>query len=412
MFSIKSCIVTGIVLFELLGWQVAEARLTGQLFYGLNAVDRSDDLDEVSSILGLSISNNFVSSKFQTDYKLESRFIFDHENNVRNEQYTGNFTGKYMFIRPSLWWNYFGNIDVIPLDTGIEIDNLRSQTLSTVSTGPTISLWKNLRGSLDLTALSSITNYSESNLDSRGEDITLKYSYPFSEIMSVSYSLDYQSVKYDDVSNAVNDFDLLAAGIVISRDTVNSNIELTLERSDVDNINNPPPQNTIKLITGYQLNSISNISMEISDSLLSAAEFNRLGDNPDNSIFRSGLIRNKRFQLGYGHVTTNTRTSFRVFTNQLENILDTIVTSDEINGAVFSFSQDVNDKLNLFIRLESTDVKILNQRSEEILARATYTRRHNKRLFSRLEFTIENDRVNNIGSNDAIIQYRITSTVF
>ena len=48
------------------------------------------------------------------------------------------------------------------------------------------SHWNNLRGSINLTALASITNYSESNLDSKGEDITLDYFYPYSEIMSMT----------------------------------------------------------------------------------------------------------------------------------------------------------------------------------------------------------------------------------
>ena len=397
---------------ELLGWQVADARISGQYFLGLDAKDRSDGSNEVSSILGLRISDNLISPKFQTQYELESRVIYDHENNVRNEQYSGNFTGKYIFIRPSLWWNYSGNFDVVPVDTGIEIDNLRSQTLSTVSTGPTISLWKNLRGSVDLTALSSITNYSESNLDSRGEDITLNYFYPFSQIMSVTYSLNYQTVKYDDVINATNDFDLLAAGVTISRDTVSSNFELKLEHSDIDNINISSQQDTIELIMGYQINTFSNISMEISDSLQSAAEFNRLGDNPDIALFQSGLFRNKRIQLGYGHATIDTRYQFQLFANQIENIFDTVVTSNKISGAVFGFSNDINDELNLFIGLESTKDEILNARSEELIVTATYTRRHSKRLFSQLKFTIENDRVNNIDSNDTIIQYRITSALF
>ena len=412
MFSIKSCIVAGVVLCELLGWQVAEARISGQYILGLDAKDRSDGSNEVSSILGLRISDNLISPKFQTQYELESRVIYDHENNVRNEQYSGNFTGKYIFIRPSLWWNYSGNFDVVPVDTGIEIDNLRSQTLSTVSTGPTISLWKNIRGSVDLTALSSITNYSESNLDSRGEDITLNYFYPFSEIMSVTYSLNYQTVKYDDVINATNDFDLLAAGVTISRDTVSSNFELKLEHSDIDNINISSQQDTIELIMGYQINTFSNISMEISDSLQSAAEFNRLGDNPDIALFQSGLFRNKRIQLGYGHATIDTRYQFQLFANQIENIFDTVVTSNKISGAVFGFSNDINDELNLFIGLESTKDEILNARSEELIVTATYTRRHSKRLFSQFKFTIEYDRVNNVDSSDTIIQYRITSALF
>ena len=126
--------------------------------------------------------------------------------------------------------------------------------------------------------------------------------------------------------------------------------------------------------------------MGISDSLLSADEFNRLGDNPDNAIFESGLFRNKRLRLSYGYATTNTTSRILAYVNQLENLFDTAVTSDEISGAAVHFSNDINDNLNLFISLESTDDEIINQKSEEVIVTATYTRWHSKRVFSELEF--------------------------
>lgn len=414
MFSsnIKSCLVAGLVLYELVGWQTVEARITGQYFYGLSAEDHSDKSNEVSSIFGLGVSDNFISSKFQTQYDLNSRLVYDHENNIRNEQYSGDFTGKYTFIQPSLWWNVFAKVDVIPVDTGIEIDNLTSQNLSTISTGPTISLWKNLRGKVDLTALSSITSYSDSNLDSKGEDISLNYFYPSSAIMSFTYSLNYQSVSFDDVSNTANDYDLLAVGITIMRGTPNANFVLKLEHSDIDNISNPSRQNTIELTGVYQVSENSNIAFEISDSLQSATDFNRLGDNPDNAIFTPALFKNKRFQLSYARVTTDTSYNFQIFTNQLENTFDTLVASEKTRGAIFSFSNAISDNLNLYIGLESTDNDTLNVRFDELLVSTTYTRRHSKRLFSEFEFAIEKDRVNNVDSNDTRIQYRITSTLF
>jgi len=410
--NIEYCIVAGIVLCGMLGWQVAEARVAGQFYYGLNAKDKSDAQNETTSILGLSISDNLISSKIPTQYDLEAKVIYDHENNVTNEQYTGNFDGRYIFIKPSLWWNYFGEVDVVPLDTGIEIDNLNSQNLSTISTGPTISLWKNLRGSVDLTALYSITNYSDSNLDSNGNETSLNYFYPYSEIMSVTYSLNYESVTYDDVSNSADDFELLDAGVTISRNTANSNFELILEHGDLENNNNSTSENMIELNVGYQINGFSNIAMEISNSLQTSAEFLRLDDNPDNAVFRSGLFRNKRFQLNYGYVTNATSYEFQIYTNQLETIFDAVQTAGNIDGVVFGFSNELTNEINLFIGLESTDDDFLNQRSKELEVTATYTRRHSRRLFSEFVLTIENDRVNNVDSNDTIIEYRLTSKLF
>ena len=142
MFSIniKSSIVVGIVLCELLGWQAAEARIMGQYYYELTAEDHSDAPNEVYSTLGLGISDNIISSKVPTQYSLDSSWTYDRENSVTNAQYSGNFSGMYIFSQRSLWWNYSGRVDVIPLDSGIEIDSLRSQNVSTASTGPTISL--------------------------------------------------------------------------------------------------------------------------------------------------------------------------------------------------------------------------------------------------------------------------------
>jgi len=408
----SSCLVAGIVLCGLLGWQAAEARVTGEYYLGVDAEDHSDAPNEVISILGLRISDDLVSPKFETQYDLEARINYERDNDVTNDQYSGVITGRYFFIRPSLWWNYSGEFDVIPLDRVTEVDNLNSQNLSTVSTGPTISLWKNLRGSIDLTALATVTKYSDSNLDSSGEDITLEYIYPFSEGMTTTYFLDYESINYDDVGNAVDDYDWLAAGITISRETERSRIGLMLAYNEVDDINNPPSRNTFEFTLDYRIDRYSDIAIEISDLLVTADEFNRLDDNPDNAIFESGLFRNERIALRYGYAVNDKRYDFEIYTNQLETISDTTVVTEKISGVVFGFSNDISKNLNLFIGLESTDEEILDVRTDEIVVAATYTRQHSKRLFSEFELSIENDRVNNVSSNDTIFRYRLTSALF
>ena len=78
MFSIniKYYIVTGILLCDLLGWQAAEARITGEYYLGVDAEDHSDVPNEVTSILGLRISDDIVSPKFETQYDLEDRVVY------------------------------------------------------------------------------------------------------------------------------------------------------------------------------------------------------------------------------------------------------------------------------------------------------------------------------------------------
>jgi len=396
----------------LLSWQAAEARITGEYYLGVDAEDHSDAPNEFTSILGLRIRDDLVSPKFETQYDLEGRVNYEREFDITNFQFEGDITGRYIFIRPSLWWNYSGEFDVIPLDRVTDIDILRSQNLSTVSTGPTISLWKNLRGSIDLTALATVTKYSDSNLDSSGEDITLEYIYPFSAVMTTTYFLDSESVNYDDASNADDDFDWLAAGVTISRETENSRVELMLAYNEVDNINNPSPRNTFELTMDYQIDRFSNLAIEISDSLGTADDFNRLDDNIDNAIFQSGLIRNERFSLRYGYAAYDSRYSFELYTNQLETIFATVPATEKISGVVFGFSNDITQNINLFIGLESTDEEILDVRTDEVVVAGTYTRRHSRRLYSTFELSIENDRVNSVSTNDTIFRYRITSKIF
>jgi len=413
MFSIniKYFIVTGIVLCGIPGWQAVKARPAGEYFLAVNAKDKSDAPNEVTSILGLNISDEIISPKFPTQYELDARINYERENDVRNEQYSGNITGRYIFVQSSLWWNYTGDVEVIPLE-GFLVDNLNSQNISTISTGPTLSLWKNLRGSVDITALHSITNYSDSNLDSKEDDISLEYIYPYSEIMSATYSLDYQSVKYDDVSNSASDYDSQTAGVKIERDTLNSNFEFTFGYSNYDGTNSSSQENSIGLIMGYQINSISNISMEISNSIETADDFNRLDNNTNDAVFRPGIFRNKRFELGYKHVTPDTSYQFRVFTNNLESINDAVPIAEKIRGATFKFSSDINDKLSILMSLESTDEETIDQRTDNIKAAAVYTRRHSKKIKSQVAVGIENDRVNGVSTNDTSIQYRITSALF
>jgi hypothetical protein len=394
------------------GWQAVKARPAGEYFLAVNAKDKSDAPNEVTSILGLKISDEIISSKFPTQYDLDARINYERENDIRNEQYSGNIMGKYIFVQPSLWWNYTGEVDVIPLDRLTDIDNLNSQNISTISTGPTLSLWKNLRGSVDITALHSITNYSDSNLDSKEDEISLEYIYPYSEIMSATYSLDYQSVKYDDVSNSASDYDSQTAGVKIERETLNSNFEFTFDYGNYDGTNSSSQENSIGLIMGYQINSISNISMELSNSIETADDFNRLDNNTNDAVFRSGIFRNKRFELGYEHVTPDTSYQFRVFTNKLESIFDAVSITEKISGATFKFSSDINDKLSILMSLESTDEETIDRRTDEIKAAAIYTRRHSKRLKSQVAIGIENDRVDGNSTNDTSIQYRLTSTLF
>jgi hypothetical protein len=411
-FNIKTCIVTGIVLFALFSWRIAEARPAGEYYLAVNAKDKSAAPNEFTSILGLKISDEIISPKFPTRYELDARINYERENDIRNNQYSGNIEGKYIFVQPSLWWNYTGEVNVIPLNRLIDIDNLTSQNISTISTGPTLSLWKNLRGSVDISALHSITNYSESNLDSGEDEISLEYIYPYSEIMSATYSLDYQSVKYDDVSNSASDYDSQTAGVKIERETLNSNFEFTFDYSNYDGTNSSSQENSIGLIMGYQINSISSILMEMSNSIETADDFNRLDNNTNDAIFRSGIFRNKRFALGYEHVTLDTSYRFRVFTNNLESIFDAVPITEKISGATFKFSSDINDELSILMSLESTDEETIDRRRDEIRAAAIYTRRHSKRLKSQVAIGIENDRVNSISTNDTSIQYRLTSALF
>ena len=163
---------------------------------------------------------------------------------------------------------------------------------------------------------------------------------------------------------------------------------------------------------GYQINSISNISMELSNSIENADDFNRLDNNTNDAVFRSGIFRNKRFELGYENATPDTSYQFRVFTNNLESIKDAVSITEKISGASFKFSSDVNDRLGILMSLESTDEETIDRRRDEFKAAAIYTRRHSKRLKSQVAIGIENDRVNSISTNDTSIQYRLTSALF
>ncbi len=86
MFSIniKYYIVTGILLCDLLGWQAAEARFAGEYYLGVDAEDQSDAPNEVTSILGLKISDDIVSPKFETQYDLEARINYEREIDITN----------------------------------------------------------------------------------------------------------------------------------------------------------------------------------------------------------------------------------------------------------------------------------------------------------------------------------------
>jgi len=383
-----------------------------ELSYSLEAEGNSDDEDRTFSTLNLKLADDFKKSDFHGDYQLDSSLYREHDKNETNDVYKGFLKSQYDFVDSGFWWNFDGLAEVLPIDTGDNIDEFNSQTVTTLTTGPLVSFSRGHRGSLDMGLQTGIVRYTEANLDSANSGASIIYTYPLSSVAKAGIDLGYRSVKYDDSFNAENDFDVSSAGLFYESRRRSISYSLRGASNTIDSDNNPDDQSTYQAVAKYELNSSSTISLELSKSLQSADAFNRLPGNVNDSIFEPGLLLNDRAEIGYEYTYQNLIAGVLLFSNEYENIVATPGDNEDLKGWTLYASKRFNNELILEGFYEHTTTLNGDLDNDDLQVDLTYTRFHTKHISSSIVLfgEIERDDVKEDYDNLGIT-YRFTAYI-
>lgn len=383
-----------------------------ELGYSLEAEHNSDDDDLTFSTLSLKLSDDFRNSDFHGDYQLDSRLYRDHDNSETNDQYEGFLKSQYDFVKSGFWWNFDGLAEVLPIDTGVDIDEFNSQTVTTFTTGPFVSLSRGHRGTLDFGLQTGIVRYSDANLDSANSGGSITYTYPLSSVAKTGIDLGYRSVDYDDSFNSEFDFDISSAGLFYESRTRNIKYSLRGSTNSISSDSDPNDQDSYQALGRYEMNSSSAISLELSKTLQSADAFNRLPGNLNDSIFEPGLLLNKRSEIGYEYTYQYLVAGILLFSNEYENIVASPGDQEDLTGWTLYASKRFNNNFYLEAFYEHTTTLDGNLDSDNFEARLTYTRFHTKQIASSIILLGEMDRNDLEEDYDNLgITYRFTAFI-
>ncbi len=415
MPSNRRIFLTTALLFFYLGifTETVDAAINRQLNYSLSSEYNSDEDDQVFSDLQLNINDSFEATRFEGNFDLNSNLFMDHDENDSNDQHQGRLDSRFNFVRSSAWWNLNATVEVLPVDTGVEIEEFQSQTLTRLTTGPEISFWRSMRGSLDLALQVTEVSFSETTLDSTQTTASVVYNYPIDSNTNIGIDTSVSSTEYDDPDNAVNDFDLSSVGLFF--DSRNRDISYsaragtnTVENADGSKTN----QDSLELNFAYTINSYSSLSLSLSESLQTSDVFNLLSGNRDESQFQSGLLQNRRIAAGYQYQLREFSAALEVFTNEVENVVSTIESNNEINGWSISLVDNLSDNFRIAASFSQTTNDAADVDEDDLAISLSYLLQHTREVSSEFVYFIDNESINGNDFDNSGLRYQFSSILF
>ena len=398
-----------VLLFSAFPVQAVGTRLT---YYG-SLEGHSEDDEEVTSTLTLALDDKQYWSNYINEYDLALSWLYDHRGDEDSDtQFTGFYRGDYLITRSSsVIWNFDADFEVLPEDSGEEVDDFASQNLTVLSTGPTLNLFRNLRGTTELTALYSDIHYSESDLDSTQEEVNLSHAYPLSSNRKLTLTLYYVSTEFDDSINKDSDYD--ANTLSLAYDTTGRNWSLLLVGgyTELDNVSDPDGQPLLELDFQYRTSSRSTLFLNAKDALESTIEYNQSNPTENNDLFLSSPLRSKRISLGFEYRYQQDLYEATVYTEEIE-VIFADSEPEEINGGSLSFTRYVGEQWVYFLGIDVSENNLLDDRFESLDASVTYRRQHTVATRSEIKLALEADRSDDTDVDDYIIGYRFVTDLY
>jgi hypothetical protein len=397
------------LLLPVFSTQAANNRLT----YSANLEAHSEDDEEVTSRLTLALNDEQYWSNFISQYDLVLSLLYDHRGEEDSGgQFEGFYRGDYLITRSkSMIWNFDADFEVLPEDSGEEVDDFESQNLTVLSTGPTLSLFRKLHGTTELTALVSDIHYSESELDSVQGEVNLSHIRPVSATRNLTLSLYYVSTEFDDLINRSSDYDASTVSLAYDSSGRNWNLELVGGITEIDNESDPDNQPLFEFNYEYLMNARSTIYFQARDGLETTIDYNRNNPTENNDLFLSSPLRSKRVSLEYAYFWRQDVYRAEIYTEEIEVIFED-GEPEEVFGGSLSFTRFVGKEWVYFLGIDVSENNLLDDRFESLDASVTYIRRHTSATRSEIKVALEADRSDETDIDDYILGYRFVTDLY
>lgn len=389
----------------------AQAAFERILTYSANFEAHSELSDETTSIVTLELADQESWSKFTNEYNLKFNYLVDHEDNEENDQSEGFYLGSFLITPATIAWDIRADFEVLPEDSGSDIDNFRSQNLTVLSTGPRMQLFRRLRGKTEARVTATSIDFSESLLDSRQGAFQIAHNYPLAVNRSVSLELSRLSTEFDDAINERSDYDAETIRLVFESSLAFHHLTVNIARVALENDSDPPDQDEYGLTYTFRFNSRSSIELEVEQALQTSIEFNADSPVENNSLFESSLLKNDRASLRYLYVQERDFFLLTYYSNEVEPVFGDDEPSD-IVGVSASYSSIFSENWRYYLEIDVSENDFVDDRFESLEAALTYSIPHSRDTTSELEISAEFDETDTSSVEDYILTYRLVSRIF
>lgn len=366
--------------------------------------------NELNSSLTVAINDEVFLSNATVIYDLETLLIVDHENNRENEQFTGNLDANYEILNPTLTWDFNANIVEISQSLGSIVDDFNSQSVTTVSTGPVLTITESLRGEIQLEAKTGFTEFSASNLDTTNTDNSISYLYPVTNRQNFQASLIKSTIEYDDLALRASDSDITSLELTYSSVLPTVSYNFMVGTNEIEGQGQSIREPSYLVSAFYQLNSVSDFLVELSNSIESSSEFNATLIDVNNPIFLTGFLRNERLQAGYNYFRAKLRLSLFLYSQKTESIFSSTEQGRQ-TGASVNFSDELRSNTILDLYLNRVDSDLVDQDRLDVEITLSYDLFHSRKVKSRFSLMSDNEETNGVTINDVAFFYAFTWTI-
>jgi len=379
-----------------------------KLEYTASLEAHSNKADESISTIGLSLRDNRTWEKYRNEYDLSFEYNYEHIADENNTQTEGFYYGTYEIRGPDLVWDINSDFEVVAEQSGTKVDTFDSQNQVTLSTGPTARLFRQLKGTTELSAIASRSTYSDSDLDSSSGTVSLTHAYPISSRRNLTTALFFRSVEYDDEINSFADYDATGLDLVFDTASRSSDLRLRAALTAFDNDLDTPDQDEYSLGYIRHITGKSSVQLQIEDILENSEEFNRGDPSRYNDLFLASLIRSERISLGYLYGDNDDSVNLSVYTERLEALFEDLPTRESV-GFVMNWTRQIASLQSLSTYIDYVESDVLDQTSDSVTASLVYSLQHTENMFSEFELSTEIDEFENGREQDNIVAYRFNA---
>lgn len=381
------------------------------LNYSLQAEAHDSEDDLIYSNLEINLSDDYNSSRLSANYDLTTDLFYEHLDNDDNIQWEGSLNTSYNFLKPlSLYVDLY--LTEIGISGSNEIDQLNSQTFTTLITGIEYVLDTPIMGEFTVNLFSQVYVYEESPLDGKEDTIEFLYRYPLSSTSDLSTSYSRIDQQYDSEAESLNEAIIDRFRIEYEKRFSQLTLNILIDQNSIDYSNVQFEEDTdgYGLEISYRLNTRSTLLLSISSQVQQTFNINENLLLPQIPILEPGLVENDTITLQYDYQTAFNSLLLRYYQTDIRNLTE--LDSEQLEGGLVEFSQVINEKLSANLGYEQLKNYQNNNQLDLITANLSYRIAESRRTFSSISFQVEEGEENNISRDDSIIEFIFTGRIY